>query len=146
MNTAIVYYSKHHENTLKLLKSLQEVDPSLVLVDVTKEPDFDLTRFERIGFASGIYFSKFAKQIVEYEEKHLPIGKEVFFIYTHGAPVIAFVVRKVKKIAKKKGAKIIGVFHSRGYDTYVMKRFGGIAKKHPNEKDMKRIQKFYQKL
>ena len=81
MNTAIVYYSKHHENTLKLLKSLQEVDPSLVLVDVTKEPDFDLTRFERIGFASGIYFSKFAKQIVEYIEKHLPKGKEVFFIY-----------------------------------------------------------------
>ncbi len=91
-------------------------------------------------------FSKFAKQIVEYEENHLPKRKEVFFIYTHGAPLIAFVLHKVKKIAKKKEAKIIGSFHSRGYDTYVMKRFGGIAKKHPNEKDMKRIQNFYQKL
>ena len=146
MTTAIVYYSRHHENTLKLLKSIQEVDPSLVLVDVTKEPDFDLSRFDRIGFASGIYFSKFAKQIVEYEEKHLPNGKEVFFIYTHGAPVIAFVLHQVKKIAKKKESKILGSFHSRGYDTYVMKRFGGIAKKHPNEKDFKRLQKFYQKL
>ena len=146
MNTVIVYYSKHHENTKKVLDAIKEVDPSVTLVDVLKEPEFDLSNFDRVGFASGIYFSKFAKQITSYMQAHLVDGKEVFFVYTHGAPLVCGVTRKVKKIAKQKNCKVIGSLHTRGYDTYVMKRFGGIAKKHPSNKDLKRIQKQYQTM
>ncbi|MBR2577699.1 MAG: hypothetical protein IKE38_02095, partial [Erysipelotrichaceae bacterium] len=81
MKTAIIYYSKHHGNTEKLLKAIAAADASLTLVDVTKEPHFDLSGYERIGLASGIYFSSFAKQVLSYAENHLPEGKEIFYIY-----------------------------------------------------------------
>ena len=60
MKTAIVYYSKHHGNTKKLLDAIAaaaEVD----LIDVTADKDADLLGYDRIGFASGIYYSSFAK-------------------------------------------------------------------------------------
>ena len=63
MTTAIVYYSKHHGNTKKLLDAIKAADPAVDLIDVTEAPDFDLSSYDRIGFASGIYFSNFAKRV-----------------------------------------------------------------------------------
>ena len=71
MKTAIVYFSRHHGNTKKLL-------------------DADLSAFERIGLASGIYFSSFAKPLIAFAEAHLPENREVFYLYTHGARPAAF--------------------------------------------------------
>ena len=56
MKTAIVYASTHHGNTKKLLDAIAaayEVD----LIDAVKIPEKDLNRYDRIGFASGIYYS-----------------------------------------------------------------------------------------
>ena len=54
MSTAIVYYSKHHGNTKKLRDAIAEKHP-VTLIDVTAQPDADLSGYERIGFASGIF-------------------------------------------------------------------------------------------
>ena len=54
MKTAIIYYSKHHGNTKKLLDAIAKADESVVLIDVTKEKYADLSSFDRIGLASGI--------------------------------------------------------------------------------------------
>ena len=35
MTTAIVYYSKHHGNTKKLLDAIKKADPAVELIDVT---------------------------------------------------------------------------------------------------------------
>ena len=80
MKTAIVYYSRHHGNTRKLLDAIAASDGSVTLVDVTEQPDFDLSAYERIGLASGIYFNTFAKQMLSYIGTQLPEGKDVFFI------------------------------------------------------------------
>ena len=85
MSTAIIYYSEHHGNTKKLLDAIAAADPEVELINVTKETK-DLSGYERIGIASGIYFSNFAKQLLVYAGEHLPEEKPVFFIYTHGAP------------------------------------------------------------
>ena len=53
MNTAIMYYSHHHGNTLKVLKAIAAEHP-VTLIDVTASPRTDLTAYDRIGFASGI--------------------------------------------------------------------------------------------
>ena len=103
MNTAIVYYSKHHGNTKKLLDAIAAEDYSVTLIDVTEQPDTDLSQFDRIGLASGIYFSSFAKQIISFAEAHLPENKDVFYIYTHGAPVGGF-LRNIRVVAQKKTA------------------------------------------
>ena len=71
MKTAIVYYSTHHGNTKKLLDAIAEKN-EVALIDVTKQPSADISEYDRIGFASGIYFASFAKEIKEYAEMHLP--------------------------------------------------------------------------
>ena len=85
MATAIIYYSQHHGNTKKLLDAICAADPEIDLIDVTAGAK-DLSVYDRVGIASGIYFSAFAKQVLSYAEEHLPEDKPVFFIYTHGAP------------------------------------------------------------
>lgn len=99
MSTAIVYYSNHHGNTKKLLDAIAAEDESLTLIDVTEQPNADLSAFDRIGLASGIYFSSFAKQIITFAEERLPENREVFYLYTHGAPIGGF-LRGIRKVAK----------------------------------------------
>ena len=108
MKTAIVYYSKHHGNTKKLLDAIEaaaEVD----LIDVTADKDADLSGYDRIGFASGIYYSSFAKQIIAYAEKKLPDEKPVFFIYTHGAPKGDF-LKGIRAVTQRKNCSEIGEY------------------------------------
>ena len=58
MQTAIVYYSKHHGNTKKLLDAIaQQWD--VTLSDAASNPNPDLSAYDLIGFASGIYYGKF---------------------------------------------------------------------------------------
>lgn len=85
MKTVILYYSKHHGNTLKLLNAIKEYDNDVILIDVTKDNEINLNDFDRIGIASGIYFSSFSKKVIEYCEAYLPTNKQIFYIYTHGA-------------------------------------------------------------
>lgn len=84
MKTAIVYYSKYHGNTKKLLDAIAE-NNKVTLIDVTALPSVDLNGYDRIGFASGIYYSKFHKSVLKFASERLPKNKPVFFIYTYGA-------------------------------------------------------------
>ena len=146
MKTAIAYYSEHHGNTKKLLDAIAREDASVTLIDVTKEPDTDLTQFDRIGLASGIYYGSFARQIMTYANDHLPEGKDVFYIYTHGAPKGGF-LKNIRDIAEKKNCREIGSYHCLGYDTFVLfKVVGGIAKGHPTEEEISGAVDFYKQL
>ncbi|WP_295090856.1 flavodoxin domain-containing protein [Ruminococcus sp.] len=146
MKTAIVYYSKHHGNTKKLIDAIAAADSSVSIIDVTNKPETELSSYDRIGFASGIYFSSFAKQIISFAEKHLPENKDVFYIYTHGAPIGGF-LKGIRAVAKKKHCRELGRYHCFGFDTYgPFKIFGGIAKGHPNEKEISAVVRFYKGL
>ena len=146
MKTAIVYYSRHHGNTKKLLDAIQADDPSVTLIDVLEEPDADLSGFERIGLASGIYCNTFAKQILEFAQSRLPENREVFFLCTHGAPVGAF-MKGIRAVTEKKGCKELGYYHCQGFDTFGPFRLaGGIAKGHPDQKEIDGAVRFYRGL
>ena len=145
MKTAIVYYSRHHGNTKKLLDAISESN-EVTLIDVTEQPSADLSAYDRIGLASGIYYNSFSKQLLEFAEKHLPEKKEVFYIYTHGGPKGMF-LNAVRKIAEQKHCREIGSYHCLGFDTFgPFKLVGGIAKGHPTEEEIKEAVAFYQKL
>jgi len=145
MKTAIVYYSRHHGNTKKLLDAISESN-EVTLIDVTEQPSADLSAYDRIGLASGIYYNSFSKQLLEFAEKHLPEKKEIFYIYTHGAPKGMF-LNAVRKIAEQKHCREIGSYHCLGFDTFgPFKLVGGIAKGHPTEEEIKEAVAFYQKL
>lgn len=83
MRKAIVYASVHHGNTEKLVKGIAE-ECQVDLIDAVKQPDADLSSYDMIGFASGIYFSKFHQSILEFAEKNLPDDKKIFLICTYG--------------------------------------------------------------
>ena len=66
MRKVIVYSSVHHGNTEKLVKNIAE-ECQVDLIDAVKQPDADLSSYDMIGFASGIYFSKFHQSICREE-------------------------------------------------------------------------------
>ena len=145
MKTAIIYYSQHHGNTKKLLDAIAAAE-DVTLIDVTAAPDADLSEYDRIGFASGIYFSAFAKQVIAFADAHLPEGKDVFYIYTHGAPAGNF-LKAMREIVGKNNCKELGEYRCQGYDTFgPFKLVGGIAKGHPTEEEIAGAVAFYQGL
>lgn len=145
MKTVIVYYSKHHENTKKIVDCIAEAG-NIELIDAASGKAADLTGFDIIGFASGIYYSKFHKTILEFAEKNLPENKKVFFIYTCGSKKESY-INTIEEIAVRKNAEVLGAFGCLGYDTFgPFKLVGGIAKGHPDEADMEEAKQFYKKI
>lgn len=145
MKTAIIYYSKHHGNTKKLLDTIAKKH-DVTLIDVTKNPINDLSDYDRIGFASGIYYSKFQKTVLKYADLYMPERKETFFIYTYGAEKNGY-TDAIKKVVTKHHAKVLGEFGCYGFNTFGPFKFiGGIAKGHPDDKELNDVLKFYENL
>lgn len=145
MKTAICYYSRHHGNTLSVLDAMTE-DSDVDLIDVTARMAVRLDQYDRIGFASGIYFSKFSPVVVNFARQYLPEGREVFFVYTYGAPKVSL-PGNITAAVKEKGCRILGQFGCRGYDTFgPFKLIGGLAKGHPDAQDLKKAKQFFEGL
>jgi len=135
MKIAIVYYSKHHGNTKKLLDAIAVLD-DVTLIDVTSDPAVELTGYDLIGFASGIYNSNFHASVLKFAEKNLPYGRKVFFLYTCGMKRKNY-TDDIKRITVSKGAQVLGVYDCPGFDTFgPLKLIGGIAKGRPNNIDI----------
>ena len=146
MKTAIVYYSQHHGNTKKLLDAIADKH-EVTLIDAVKDKDVDLSEFDRIGFASGIYFSAFAKQVIAFAEEKLPEYKEVFFIATCGAPAMDAFFSGIRKITDSRYCRCAGQYICNGYDTFgPFKLVGGIKKGHPDADDIQGAIEFYERL
>lgn len=142
MKTIILYYSKHHQNTKKLLDAIQE-KYDVQLLDITETPVPDLEEYDRIGFASGIYYSKFHKDLIRIAKEKLPERKEVFFISTCGALKDSY-SNSIKAEAEKHDCIILGQFTCLGFDTYgPLKFIGGLAKGHPDDTDIQNAIEFY---
>ena len=114
MKTVIVYASVHHGNTKKLVEKIAE-ECKVDLIDAVQQPKADLSDYDRIGFASGIYFSKFHQTILKFASENLPENKKVFMICTYGGNAA---YKSLEVILKEKKTDIIGKFGCKGYDTF----------------------------
>ena len=145
MKTAVCYYSRHHGNTLKVLQAMA-AEGSMDLIDVTTRQAVRLDDYDCIGFASGIYAFDFQKSVVAFARQYLPQGKPVFFVYTYGGAK-GNGAKAVKTVAAEKGCRVLGEFSCRGFDTFgPFKLVGGIAKGHPNTRDLEKARLFYRNL
>ena len=145
MKTAIVYYSHHHGNTKKLLDAIA-LQNEVTLIDATSTNKVDLSEYDRIGFASGIYYTNFAKQVIGYARDYLPEGKEVFYVYTSGAKDGDF-LKGIRQVVNEKNSIELGEYHCRGFDTFgPFKLVGGIAKGHPTSQEIEGAVAFYRNL
>lgn len=145
MKTAVCYYSRHHGNTRKVLDAMAD-EGNLDLIDVTTRQTVRLEEYDCIGFASGIYGFDFQKAVVEFARQYLPQGKPVFFVYTYGGSK-GNGAKSVAKIARAKNCPVLGEFSCKSYDTFgPFKLIGGIAKGHPDVRDLENARKFYRKI
>lgn len=145
MKVAVAYYSRHYGNTKKLLDAIKGL-AEVKLIDVIECKEEDLAVYDIIGFASGIYFNKFHKAVIEFAKKNLPENKSVFLIHTYGWKIKDY-TKELKQIFREKSCRLLGTFGCRGYDTFgPLKFIGGIAKGRPNEKDINRVIEFFKKI
>jgi flavodoxin len=149
MKTLIVCVSIHHGNTLKIAKTMAKalkakiVKPGAVTADM-------LSKYDLIGFGSGIYMFKHHKSLLELAER-LPEmkGKKAFVFSTSGAPHKAAMNyhKDLREKLKEKKFKIIGEFNCQGFDTvgpFIL--VGGLNKGRPNGKDLENARVFAKKL
>ncbi|NLO82315.1 MAG: flavodoxin [Clostridiales bacterium] len=144
MKIAIAYYSRHHGNTKKLLNAIKEL-VNIRLIDVVECKEADLSDYDIIGFASGTYFGKFSRAVIEFAENNLPGNKRVFLINTYG--VKGDYTKEMKRIIAGKSCQLLGTYGCRGFDTFgPLKLIGGIAKGHPDERDVKGAVEFFERI
>lgn len=145
MKVGIVYKSVHHGNTKKVLDAIaaqHEVD----LIEVGQVDAYDLTQFDLLGLASGIYYSKFHKTVLDFAERALPEHQKVFLLYTAGVLKDGFLKSMETRIEGKSG-QILGRFGCLGFDTFgPLKWIGGIHKNRPNEEDCASAIAFYESM
>lgn len=145
MKVLIIYHSEHHGNTKMVLEAIAQQE-DVTLLKASDSSSLDWSDFDLIGFASGIYYQKFHKDILDSAEKNLPIGKKVFFLYTCGVKRNSY-TDAIRQVAEAKKAQILGSYGCLGFDTFgPFKLVGGIAKGHPDEKDISDALDFYHKL
>ena len=143
MKTAIVFYSQHHKNTRKLVDAIKERDPDVKLIDVSVTKVAELDGYDRIGIASGIYYSKFAKPLMEYLATHLPEGKKVFALYTCGQMRASY-TKDIKALVEEKKGTYLGEYGCFGFDTFgPFKLVGGLQKGHPTEEEIQGAVAFF---
>lgn len=145
MRTAIVYYSEHHGNTKRLLDAIAE-QSDITLVEASGCLQMDLSEFDLIGFASGIYYSKFHDTVLQFAEKNLPHKKKVFILYTYGVKRSSY-ADAIKNIIDLNDGDLLGTYYCPGFDTFgPFKLIGGIAKGRPNSDDVAGAVKFFQEI
>ena len=96
MKTVIIYASVHHNNTKELVCAIA-AENDIDVVDATKITEKDLSGYDLIGFASGIYFGKMHQSVINFAEVNLPENKDVFLICTYGGKPVFDSIKKIVK-------------------------------------------------
>jgi len=150
MKNLIVYASMHHGNTEKVAKAIAEI----LNAELVKPHEVDITtlsKYDLIGFGSGIYYVKHHSSLLGLIDK-LPTlkNKKAFIFSTSGLRKIRFFHecdKALKRNLLDKGFDIIGEFSCPGFDTNGLLKFiGGIRKDRPNKKDLEKARNFARDL
>ena len=68
MKTLLVFASTHHGNTKKVVERMAQV-LSADMADITRNSTPDLSGYDLVGLASGVYFNTLHKDIVRLAEQ-----------------------------------------------------------------------------
>lgn len=141
----IIFASVHHKNTEKVISYIApKIDADTVNIIENHEPD--ISGYDTVILASGIYYNTFHKNITEYIKNTSFKGIKVILFYTCGMRYRDY-ARETKQLLLQKKAEFIGDVYCRGYDTIgFLNKIGGIAKGHPSDKDMQTIHNKIEKL
>ena len=146
MKTAILYASVHHGNTKKVAEAMAEA-LSAELFDLTKQGNVDISGYDLIGLASGIFYANMHKAVRKFaEETEFRPGQKVFLVCSCGMDSKDF-TKKVRKTLEDKQVEVLDSFRCRGFDTFgPLVLIGGIAKGRPNAEDLERAREYARNL
>ncbi|MEM1548660.1 MAG: flavodoxin family protein [Thermoproteota archaeon] len=151
MKTLIIYVSVHHGNTEKIARAIGEV----LKADLAKPAEIDaedISKYDLIGFGSGIYFGKHHSSLFNLLDGLPYQNDKIAFIFsTSGLRKIWLIHDFDKPLRSRllaKGFRVIGEFNCRGWDTYPfwVKPFGGINKGKPGVKEIEEAKCFAKEL
>ena len=105
----------------------------------------DLSDYDLIGFASGIYAGRFHQSVMNFARENLPKNKKIFYIMT--SAMNKDFSKSMQSSVSGKNAAVVGRFSCNGYNTFgPFKLVGGTSKGHPDEKDLKNALEFYRSI
>lgn len=147
MKILIVYESFHHGNTERIARAMAEAAGAR-LAHVKEVSKDDVAAADIVGFGSGIYFWQHHHRLLKLaDELSLQKGKNAFLFSTAGLRLPLLMHHVMRKKLRKKGFRIVGEFACRGLDTFgPLSLIGGIARKKPDEHDLRKAQQFIMQL
>jgi len=149
LRTVIVYRSKHHGNTKKLVDAIVTAHPEIDTIDVGalgKNEYPDLSPYHVIIMASGIYYGNFDKDLLRVADHCLRNGDKVVGLMTYGGQA-KFNGRDLDGVCRMKFANLLCMYGCPGFDTYgPFKLVGGMNKGRPNQEDIDGAVAFYDRL
>ena len=143
---AIIFIQSYGSmNTKLLLDNSTKKFPNLEIVTLPNEEKLDVSSYDIIGFASGIYFWDLGKEIYNHINKLKGLeGKNVFVICTAGSPSESY-PKKPKEAIEKKGGKLVAWFIITGSTKGgITGFFRGVfnMQVRPNDNDFKECENF----
>lgn len=149
LRTVIVYRSKHHGNTKKLVDAIVTAHPEIDTIDVGalgKNEYPDLSPYHVIIMASGIYYGNFDKDLLRVADHCLRDGDKVVGLMTYGGQA-KFNGRDLDGVCRMKFANLLCMYGCPGFDTCgPFKLVGGMNKGRPNQEDIDGAVAFYDRL
>ena len=144
MKSAIITASVHHGNTRKIVDAIAnefEVDA----IDAMQVKEKDLSGYDLIGFASGVYGFNLHQSIINFASDNLPAYKRIFLLTT--SAMNKDFSQSFMQAIENKHAEVVGKFSCHGYNTFgPFKLVGGTSKGHPDETDIANAIEFYKGL
>ncbi|MBK1809104.1 flavodoxin family protein [Clostridium sp. YIM B02505] len=145
MKAIIIYSSYHHGNTKKVALAMGEAINAEV-IEEAQAKTIDFSKYDLIGFGSGIYAFGFNKKMVELIGNASLESKNVFVFSTNDSGSTKN-HKAVLDILNSKNANILGSFSCKGWDTFgPFKLIGGVSKNHPDEADLKAARDFVKNI
>ena len=155
MNSLIVCYSFHHNNTQKVAEAMSKVLDAEIKTPQQTNPE-ELQHFDLVGFGSGIFDERHHESLLKLADKLSQVAdKKAFIFSTSFIGVNSHVFGKVsskfhtalREKLQSKGYSVIDEFNCKGFNTNrIYGRFGGINKGRPNREDLKHAEEFATKL
>lgn len=144
MKSVIITASIHHGNTRKVVDAIAK-EYEVEIVDATQTKEKDLSEYELIGFASGVYGFNLHQSIIDFAVANLPSDKKIFILTT--SAMNKDFSQTFMKAIENKNATVVGMFSCHGYNTFgPFKLVGGTSKGHPDEQDIVDAIEFYKGL
>lgn len=131
MRTIILYASRHHGNTKKLVDAIVEAHPEIDTLDVKalgKNEYPNLHEYHLIGVATGIYYSEIDKDMARVLTNVLQPQDKVFGLMTYGGKN-KWYGKDIDGICRMRQAIFMGVYGCPGFDTWGPFKLAGVSKR-----------------